>query len=78
MAAIAERIKELEAELASLKVQEAATADSNKPAARRDQDRLFAGKEHTMTATGKIGGAFTTTADPAFLAERAAVYDKDV
>eukprot|EP00945_MAST-04E_sp_MAST-4E-sp1_P008133 g8133.t1 len=76
MAAIAERIKELEAELASLKVQGAATADSNKPAARRDQDRLFAGKEHTMTATGKIGGAFTTTADPAFLAERAAVYDK--
>ena len=75
MAAVAERIKQLEAELAALKVQESASSGS-KPAARREQDRLFAGKEHTMTATGKIGGDFTATADPAFLAERVAVYDK--
>ena len=56
MAAITERIKELEAELAALKVQEATTSGKSKSTGKRDQDRLFAGKEHTITATGKIGG----------------------
>ena len=59
MASIADRISELEAELAQLKVAQGEVGGEKKASKRANLDRLQEGKAHTLEAKGKIGGEFT-------------------
>jgi hypothetical protein len=75
-AALKARIAELEAQLASVTVAEAVNAKAADAAARTGGARATAGTSKTIESKGKIGGAFTLTQNPAFLAERLAIFDK--
>ena len=78
-AALKVRIAELEARIADLDTQLEAklalvcVADA---ASRTGGARATAGTFKTIETKGKVGGAFTLTQNPSFLAERLAIFDK--
>ena len=67
MASIADRINELEAELAQLKVAQSDGGDVEKKVSGRKLERLIESKGHTLDAKGKDGGDFAVTENPKFL-----------
>ena len=76
MASIADRINELEAELAQLKVAQSDGGDVEKKVSGRKLERLIESKGHTLDAKGKIGGDFAVTENPKFLVDRVAIFDR--
>jgi len=68
--AVKKQIEDLEAQLSKLKT----SLPGEK--AQRVQTRATEGTKHTLQTSGKIGGPFKSEAEPNFLKERSALYDK--
>eukprot|EP00949_MAST-11_sp_MAST-11-sp1_P001377 g1377.t1 len=70
--AVEARIAQLEAELEKLRLVRSPATKSE----RKEKTRLTKGQEHTMSTGGKIGGKFKLQANPKFLEDRMAVFER--
>ena len=70
------RIAELEAQLAQVTVTETVSSKAANASARAGGSRATEGTAKTIQSKGKIGGDFKSTTNPAFLADRLAIFEK--
>jgi len=75
-AALLARIADLEQQLAAVTVTETVDAKAAQTAARTGGSRAVEGTAKTLKTKGKIGGEFHVTENPAFVAERLAIFEK--